>query len=254
MSLAIIVDVWVRQSKSRSSSASTWAARTSRLAWSTTPAERSRITRCAPSRRRAPKTPAGGWAWPCGGSIGEAGVSASDVVRAGLATPGPMDIPNGMILRPGNLPGWWDFPIRDRVSHHLGMPVTFANDANAAAYGEYLARRRGQVSQHGAAHAGHRHRRRDHRRRHAHRRRAQLRQRVRPHPGQPGRRCADGFARQARLAGKLLQRDGGGRSRAGRAAKRRGKLAGQAASGRRRNHAATWWPRRPSKATSWPAA
>jgi glucokinase len=42
-----------------------------------------------------------------------------------------------MILRPGNLPGWWDFPIRDRVSHHLGMPVTFANDANAAAYGEF---------------------------------------------------------------------------------------------------------------------
>ena len=66
-----------------------------------------------------------------------AGVPSGDVVRAGLATPGPMDIPAGMILRPGNLPGWWDFPIRDRASHHLGMPVSFANDANAAAYGEY---------------------------------------------------------------------------------------------------------------------
>src|SRR6185312_11903505 len=64
-------------------------------------------------------------------------IDASDVVRAGIATPGPMDIANGMILRPGNLPGWWDFPIRDRVSHHLGMPVSFANDANAAAYGEF---------------------------------------------------------------------------------------------------------------------
>jgi len=69
--------------------------------------------------------------------IGEAGVATADVIRAGLATPGPMDIPAGMILRPGNLPGWWDFPIRDRVSHHVGMPVTFANDANAAAYGEF---------------------------------------------------------------------------------------------------------------------
>ena len=69
--------------------------------------------------------------------IAEAGVSADEVVRAGIATPGPMDIPSGMILRPGNLPGWWDFPIRDRVSHHLGLPVAFANDANAAAYGEY---------------------------------------------------------------------------------------------------------------------
>jgi glucokinase len=69
--------------------------------------------------------------------VSEAGVAAGDVVRAGLATPGPMNIPAGMILRPGNLPGWWDFPIRDRVSHHLGLPVTYANDANAAAYGEY---------------------------------------------------------------------------------------------------------------------
>jgi glucokinase len=69
--------------------------------------------------------------------IEDASVSANHVVRAGLATPGPMDIPTGMLLRPGNLPGWWDFPIRDRTSHHVGLPVTFANDANAAAYGEY---------------------------------------------------------------------------------------------------------------------
>lgn len=69
--------------------------------------------------------------------IDAAGVAREHVVRAGLATPGPMDIPGGMILRPGNLPGWWDFPIRDRLSHHLGLPVAFANDANAAAYGEY---------------------------------------------------------------------------------------------------------------------
>lgn len=69
--------------------------------------------------------------------IGDAGVARNDVVRAGIATPGPMDIHHGLILRPGNLPGWWDFPIRDRLSFHLGMPVTFANDANAAAYGEF---------------------------------------------------------------------------------------------------------------------
>jgi glucokinase len=67
----------------------------------------------------------------------EHNITAGDVARAGIATPGPMDIAKGMILRPGNLPGWWDFPIRDRVSHHLGLPVTFANDANAAAYGEF---------------------------------------------------------------------------------------------------------------------
>ena len=69
--------------------------------------------------------------------IEQAGIARSDVVRAGIATPGPMDIPAGMILRPGNLPGWWDFPIRERLNFHLGLPVTFANDANAAAYGEF---------------------------------------------------------------------------------------------------------------------
>jgi glucokinase len=69
--------------------------------------------------------------------IGEAGVARAEVVRAGIATPGPMDIKAGKILKPGNLPGWWDFPIRDRLSFHLGVPVTFANDANAAAYGEF---------------------------------------------------------------------------------------------------------------------
>jgi glucokinase len=66
-----------------------------------------------------------------------AGISKNSLARVGLATPGPMDIRSGIILRPGNLPGWWDVPIRDRLSHHLELPVTFANDANAAAYGEY---------------------------------------------------------------------------------------------------------------------
>jgi glucokinase len=69
--------------------------------------------------------------------LGEVGAKSTDVARVGLATPGPMDIPAGRILRPGNMPGWWDFPIRDRLGHHTGLPVTFANDANAAAYGEY---------------------------------------------------------------------------------------------------------------------
>jgi glucokinase len=69
--------------------------------------------------------------------IEQTGVSDKSIVRAGIATPGPMDIPNGKILHPGNLPAWWDFPIRDRLSEHLKLPVTFANDANAAAYGEF---------------------------------------------------------------------------------------------------------------------
>jgi len=29
-----------------------------------------------------------------------------------------MDIPAGMLIKPVNLSGWDDFPLRDRVSHH----------------------------------------------------------------------------------------------------------------------------------------
>jgi len=67
----------------------------------------------------------------------QAGANKNNVARVGLATPGPMDIPSGMLFQPGNLRAWWNFPIRDRVSEHCGLLVRFANDANAAAYGEY---------------------------------------------------------------------------------------------------------------------
>jgi glucokinase len=69
--------------------------------------------------------------------IEQLGITAADVPRVGLATPGTMDVPKGMLLEPHNLPGWYHFPIRDRVSQHCGLPVTYANDAGAAAYGEY---------------------------------------------------------------------------------------------------------------------
>lgn len=67
----------------------------------------------------------------------EVGLTLDDVPQVGLGSPGTMDVPAGMLLEPHNLPGWYNFPIRDRLSHHCGRPVSFVNDANAAAYGEY---------------------------------------------------------------------------------------------------------------------
>ena len=69
--------------------------------------------------------------------IADAGLTKEDIAHVGLGSPGTMDVPAGMLLRPHNLPGWFNFPIRDRVAQYSGFPVTFANDANAAAYGEY---------------------------------------------------------------------------------------------------------------------
>ena len=68
-----------------------------------------------------------------------AGVATSDVAAVGLGTPGPQDLGAGVILHAGNLPGWDHFPIRDRVAAHCGHTVTYANDATAAAYGEFWA-------------------------------------------------------------------------------------------------------------------
>ncbi|MFO0427621.1 MAG: ROK family protein [Planctomyces sp.] len=69
----------------------------------------------------------------------KAGVDVSMIAAAGLATPGTMDIPAGLLLDPPNLPGWKNFPVRQRVATAIGLPTILQNDANAAAYGEYWA-------------------------------------------------------------------------------------------------------------------
>ncbi|MEX0716548.1 MAG: ROK family protein [Planctomycetaceae bacterium] len=70
-------------------------------------------------------------------AVRQSGVKADAVRGIGVATPGTMDIPSGMMLRPHNLPGWNDVPIRDLIADHFGKPAFLQNDANAAAYGEY---------------------------------------------------------------------------------------------------------------------
>ena len=63
--------------------------------------------------------------------------TSTSVARAGLGAPGPMDLVSGYLVAPPQLPSWWDYPLRDRVADRLQMPVSFLNDANAAAYGEF---------------------------------------------------------------------------------------------------------------------
>jgi glucokinase len=70
-------------------------------------------------------------------AIAEAGLEPAAIARVGLGSPGTMDIPAGKLITPVNLKGWDGFPIRDRLAHHCGLPVSFANDAAAAAYGEF---------------------------------------------------------------------------------------------------------------------
>lgn len=71
------------------------------------------------------------------GLLSQLSLSLDDIAAVGLGSPGSMDIPSGMILEPPNMPTWRDFPIRDCLAEACGKTVSFANDANAAAYGEF---------------------------------------------------------------------------------------------------------------------
>ena len=68
-----------------------------------------------------------------------AGLKMSDISALGVATPGTMDIPGGVILDPPNLKPWRNVPVRDHIAKVFKLPTAFQNDANAAAFGEFWA-------------------------------------------------------------------------------------------------------------------
>src|SRR5262245_6801716 len=70
-------------------------------------------------------------------AIAAAGKSIGEIAAIGVATPGSMDIPAGLILDPPNMKPWRNVPVRDYIANQFRKPTAFQNDANAAAYGEY---------------------------------------------------------------------------------------------------------------------
>ncbi len=72
-------------------------------------------------------------------AVAAAGVTMADIAAIGVATPGTMDIPAGLILDPPNLKPWRNVPVRDHVHKYFQLPTAFQNDANAAAFGEFWA-------------------------------------------------------------------------------------------------------------------
>ena len=67
----------------------------------------------------------------------------NDVVGVGVATPGPLNLGDGRIIKAANLPGWRDVPLRDMIAGAANRPVILENDANAAAFGEFWAKQVG---------------------------------------------------------------------------------------------------------------
>lgn len=64
---------------------------------------------------------------------------AGDLAAVGLSVPGQVDQAAGISIVPPTLPAWRDWPLRALFGEELGVDVLLENDANALAYGEYLA-------------------------------------------------------------------------------------------------------------------
>lgn len=67
------------------------------------------------------------------------GLPREAIAGVGIGAPGPMSHARGIVHAAPNLPGFVNVPLRDRLAARLGLPVVLENDANAAAYGEFVA-------------------------------------------------------------------------------------------------------------------
>jgi glucokinase len=72
-------------------------------------------------------------------AIAAADLAPGRIAAIGVATPGTMDIPAGLILDPPNLKPWQNMAVRQPIQERFGVPTAFQNDANAAAMGELWA-------------------------------------------------------------------------------------------------------------------
>ncbi|CUR60463.1 Transcriptional regulator, ROK family [metagenome] len=72
--------------------------------------------------------------------IGRCGLTSADISGIGVSVPGPVDPHSGRPSQPPIMPGWDGYPIADHLASALhDLPVLTANDADAAAVGEYAA-------------------------------------------------------------------------------------------------------------------
>jgi glucokinase len=62
--------------------------------------------------------------------------AAHTLAGIGIGTPGPLELPAGILHNPPNLTGWDGFDLRGAIESRLNQPVTLESDANAAALAE----------------------------------------------------------------------------------------------------------------------
>ena len=91
--------------------------------------------------KRKDKTPAGGYEQTVTAIASAARELSAEydesICGLGIGAPGVVDGERGIVLTSGNL-GWENKPLAKDLSEALSLPVTLTNDANAAAFGEYI--------------------------------------------------------------------------------------------------------------------
>ncbi len=71
------------------------------------------------------------------GFLRELDRESHDVLGIGIGVPGPVDFEAGRAIHPPIMPGWHDYPIRERFENEFGVPTLVDNDVNIMALGEH---------------------------------------------------------------------------------------------------------------------
>ncbi len=71
-------------------------------------------------------------------AIKNANLTVSDIESAGVGTPGSVQADNGIVTYANNL-DFYDLPLANMLKERTGLNFFVENDANAAAYGEFVA-------------------------------------------------------------------------------------------------------------------
>ena len=64
-------------------------------------------------------------------------LSMKNCLGLGVGFAGPVNGKMGMVIKGANIPGWENYPLREKLQDALSLPVCVGNDANVGALGEY---------------------------------------------------------------------------------------------------------------------
>ena len=70
------------------------------------------------------------------GLLKTSGRTRASLRGIGLGVPGPVNWTTGRVARSISMPGWDDYPVRDDLAEHYGVPAIVDNDANLLGLGE----------------------------------------------------------------------------------------------------------------------